>query len=99
MKSKSKTGPVKGGEANGDAVDQAPKKKGKAFGADANPNDATDDLGVIGEDLSFELAYADDMRRANCFRIGGKMDNGEIDFRCISGMSPKASGPRKPPGK
>ncbi|RKI38398.1 hypothetical protein D7X55_40190, partial [Corallococcus sp. AB049A] len=30
--------------------------------------------------LSFELAYADDMRRANCFRIGGKMDNGEIDF-------------------
>ncbi|MBH1719208.1 hypothetical protein I5V24_01790 [Stenotrophomonas maltophilia] len=80
MKSKSKTGPVKGGEANGDAVDQAPKKKGKAFGADANPNDATDDLGVIGEDLSFELAYADDMRRANCFRIGGKMDSGEIDF-------------------
>lgn len=35
MKSKSKTGPVKGGEANGDAVDQAPKKKGKAFGAEA----------------------------------------------------------------
>lgn len=80
MKSKANTGAVKRGEANGDAVDQAPKKKGKAFGADANPNDAADDLGIVGEDLSFELAYADDMRRGNQFRIGGKMDNGELDI-------------------
>ncbi|MFG6108381.1 MULTISPECIES: DNA primase family protein [Stenotrophomonas] len=80
MKSKANTGAVKRGEANGDAVDQAPKKKGKAYRADANPNGATDDLGIVGEDLSFELAYADDLRRGNQFRIGGKMDNGEIDI-------------------
>lgn len=80
MKSKANTGAVKRGEANDDAVDQTPKKKGKAFGASANPDDATDDLGIVGEDLSFELAYADDMRRGNHFRIAGKMDNGEIDI-------------------
>ncbi len=44
-----------------------------------SPIDATDGLGVIGRETSFELAYADDMRRGNQFRIGGKMDNGEID--------------------
>jgi P4 family phage/plasmid primase-like protien len=80
MKSKAKTGAVKRGEANGDAVDQAQEKKGRAFGADINPQQATDDLGIPGDTISFELAYAGDMRRSNAFRIGGRMDNGEIDI-------------------
>ncbi len=80
MKSKAKTGAVKRGEANGDAVDQAQKKKVEAFGRDLNPQQITEDLGIPGETISFELAYAGDMRRSDAFRIGGRMDNGEIDI-------------------
>jgi hypothetical protein len=39
------------------------------------------------------------MRRANCFRIGGKMDNGEIDFSLYQWNESEGIWASKPPGK